>query len=105
MTLIALGRRKGALTIMARSAIFAGVHRIHRDLIFGPSHLKNPRMTLVAAEYLRMKLMTERYISDALDLVENGFLKSLHFMAQPAFGGRKRLLSIVACAAVSALIN
>jgi hypothetical protein len=62
-------------------------------------------MTLVASEHLCMKLMTERYVSDALDLIEDGFLKGLHFMAQPALRRRKRLLSIVACAAISPLIN
>lgn len=105
MTLGALGRWKGALTIMACAAIFASVHRVHGDLILRSSHLENCRMALVAGKHLRMKLMTERHVSDALNFIKDGFLKGLHFMAQPAFGRRKCPLSIVARAAVSTLIN
>jgi hypothetical protein len=90
---------------MARTAIFARVHGIHGDLIFGPFHLKNSRVALVAAEYLRVKLMTERYVSDALDLIEDGLLKGLHLVAPSALRRRKCPLPVVARAAVPALIN
>ena len=105
MTLQAFGRRKCALTVMTRAAVFARINGVHRHLLLSFPHLEGPGMALIAGVYLGVELVAERDVPDAFDPVVHRLLKGLHLVALRAFRGGKGLFPVMTRAAVSPLIN
>ena len=81
MAFYAFCGRKCVLPIVAGTAVFPGIHGIHGHLLRSLFHLEGLWMALITTEYLGVKLVAECGIPDALHLVRDGLLKSLHLMA------------------------
>ena len=92
-------------SVMANSALFTLVHRLHSHLALSLFHRKYFRMALFAGECAGVKRMAERDRSHAVDLIHKLFVKPLgRIMAPGTFAGRECLLAVMAIPAISASV-